>query len=134
FVLEQTNVDIKLPEAESAKALGKAQDEVIFLNVNDKGQVVLPPIERTEGEPPTLDNAASVKADMDRKARNEFAREKLEKPDLREDDWKPEATVILRVDRETPFEKTYAIMKACREAKYSRVELRAYIGKGKNAP
>ena len=27
---------------------------------------------------------------------------------------KPQATVILRVDKETRFEKTYAIMRACR--------------------
>ena len=36
----------------------------------------------------------------------------------------PRSVVILRVDRECPFEKTYAIMRAVRLAKYERVQLR----------
>jgi biopolymer transport protein ExbD len=36
----------------------------------------------------------------------------------------PQATLILRVDKLTPFEKTYRIMKACRLAGYQKVQLR----------
>jgi biopolymer transport protein ExbD len=35
-----------------------------------------------------------------------------------------QASLILRVDKLTPFEKTYKIMKACRLAGYQKVQLR----------
>ncbi len=115
FVMEQTSVEVRLPEAISAKALDAAANTIIFLNINEKGQVVLPPVDR-EGDNDTLDNPAQVKGYMDRRAAAEKLKTRAEKP---------EATLILRIDKLCPFEKSYPIMKACRSAGYSNVQLRA---------
>ena len=37
---------------------------------------------------------------------------------------KPQAILILRVDYQTKFQKTYEIMRACRFAGYEKVQLR----------
>ncbi|MCE9564185.1 MAG: biopolymer transporter ExbD [Planctomycetes bacterium] len=116
FVMEQTSIEVKLPDAVSAKPLPVESDRVIFLNINEKGQVLLPPVDR-EGNNDTLDNAAQVKGYMERRA----AAEKIK---TRKD--KPEATLILRIDKLCPFEKSFPIMQSCRAAGYSNVQLRAY--------
>lgn len=115
FVMEQTSAEVRLPEAISAKALDPAVDTIIFLNINEKGQVMLPPVDR-EGENDTLDNPAQVEGYMKRRAAAEKLKTKADKP---------AATLILRIDKLCPFEKSYPIMKACRTAGYSNVQLRA---------
>jgi biopolymer transport protein ExbD len=124
FVMDQTSDKVKLPEAISAKALDKTQDEVIYLNINEKGQLLLPPTEIREGDSGTLDNAIQVEGYMKRRAEIEMAMTKSKKP---------EATVILRIHKETPFGLSYPIIKACRVAGYTKVELRAirYSGEEK---
>ena len=67
FVMEQTSVEIKLPEAIAAKALDKNEDEPIFLNVSQQGKVLLTPDQR-EGDTDTLDNEIQVKNYMLRRA------------------------------------------------------------------
>jgi biopolymer transport protein ExbD len=114
FVVEQTNADIKLPEAIAAKALDKGEDAPIFLNINEQGKVLLTPDQR-EGDTETLDNETQVQNYMTRRANEERSRTK--KSEL-------QATLILRVDKGTQFEKTYKIMKACRLAGYQKVQLR----------
>src|SRR6267142_725701 len=37
---------------------------------------------------------------------------------------KPQSVLILRVDKNTYFEKTYEIMRACRQAGFEKVQLR----------
>jgi biopolymer transport protein ExbD len=115
FVMEQTSVEVKLPEAVSAKALGPNADAVIFLNVNEKGQVLLPPVDRVDDND-TLDNVAQVKNYMDLRRKTEL---------LRTGARSPGATLVLRIDARTPFEQSYPIMQACRAAGYSNVQLRA---------
>jgi biopolymer transport protein ExbD len=120
FVMEQTSVEIKLPEAAAAKALDKADNDPFFLNVNAQGKVLLTPDQR-EGQDETLDNARQVEEYMKRRAAAEKRRTGKEKP---------ESVLILRVDENTPFDKTYGIMKACRLAGYEKVQLRVILHSG----
>lgn len=115
FVMEQTSAEVKLPTAIAAKALDREENDVIFLNVNSKGQVLLTPDQR-EDATETLDNEVQVKNFMTRRAA-------VEKRKTGKD--QPQAVLVLRVDKDTYFDRTYAIMKACREAGYSKVQLRA---------
>ncbi len=115
FVMEQTDINIRLPEAIAAKALEKNVTDTIFLNINDKGQVLLPPSDR-EGDTDTLDNPIQVENYLKRRASIEMKKTNKDRP---------EATLILRIDKETPFSLSYPLMRACRMAGYSRVELRA---------
>jgi biopolymer transport protein ExbD len=114
FVLEQTSVEIKLPQAIAAKALEKSEEDVVYLNVNEQGIVRLTPDQR-EGDIDSLDNEIQVRDYMGRQAEREKKRTGKDRP---------QATLILRVDHRTPFENTYAIMRACRLAGYQKVQLR----------
>lgn len=122
FVMEQTDIQIKLPKAHSAVPLSERVNETIYLNVNEKGQVQLPPAER-EGEHATLDNATQVEGYMKRRA-------EIEKRKSGKD--KPEATLILRIDERTEFKDTYPLMQACRKAGYSNVQMRALLATAKD--
>jgi biopolymer transport protein ExbD len=124
FVMEQTSIDIKLPEAVAAKALEKNQDEYVFLNINAKGQVLLAPAQREDDKTETLDNAIQVQSYMERTAKREYRRRTGETGDP-PPAWKSDAVIILRIDKDTEFQLTYPIMLACRKAGYTKVELRA---------
>lgn len=102
--------EVKLPGASSAKAIS----ELIVLNVTSKGQVLLS-LDDREDDIGTLDNAAQVEGYMKRRAVAEKLKTKKDKL---------EATPVLRIDKETPFGKTYAIMKACALAGYEKYQLR----------
>ena len=124
FVLDQTNVDIKLPTAIAAKALEQSVEYTIYLNVNAKGEVILTPIDQfkdSEGKvTDTLHNEEQVRIFLARRAKEDIAAAgpaNKDKP--------PRSVIILRVHESTSFEKTYGIMRACRRAGYLKVQLRA---------
>jgi biopolymer transport protein ExbD len=124
FVMDQSNKDIKLPEAIAAKALDKNQDAVFFLNVNKQGYVLLTPSQQEDEETKTLENAIQVQSYMQRRAKVEY-RKQTGKSEDPPPGWTSETVLIMRIDKETPFEKTYPIMSACRKAHYKHVQLRA---------
>lgn len=117
FVMEQTAVEIRLPESIAAKAVEKTAESILFLNVNKEGRVILTP-DQWEGDIHTLDNAVQVENYLRRRANEEKRRTKKDKL---------ETVLILRVDRETEFRKTFEIMNACRRVGYERVQLRAIL-------
>ena len=126
FVIEQTNVEIKLPKAIAAQALDQKDEYVIYLNVNEQGKVLLPPTERyidsTGKETSTLDTATQVEIYLKRKAK-----EDVDAAGPANKDKPLRSVIILRVHENCPFDKTYGIMKACRIAGYLRVQLRAIL-------
>ena len=125
FVIEQTNVDIRLPKAAAARTLDKAVEYAIFLNVNKDGVVLLAPTDQytdSQGNAiSTLNNKEQVASFLRRRA----AEEKGAGP--AGDDKQLRSVIVLRVDQDCPFEKTYGIMQACRSAGYLRVQLRAVL-------
>src|SRR5690242_10208859 len=78
FVIEQTDVEIKLPKAIAAKAIEPTVESVIYLNVNEQGKVLLPPTEQyrdaTGNETKTLDNPIQVEIYLKRKAKEDEGR------------------------------------------------------------
>ena len=125
FVAEQTEATIKLPEAIAARALDKNEGDPIFLNINARGQVILSRSQMEDkGE---LDTPPELEQYLKRRAKVEYRATtgKAEDPPR---DWKPQTTLIMRIDKEAEFSKTYPLMKACRQANYTKVELRALVG------
>ena len=120
FVMDQTSDKISLPEAVAAKPLDKNRGEIIYLDVNSKGQVILPPAKARPGYE-TLDNAIQVENEMKGLAAEEKRRTGKAKP---------EATVVFRIDKDTAFKDSYPIIQACRQAGFTRIELRAIIASG----
>lgn len=127
FVMAETNVEIKLPQAIAAKPLGAREDYVYYLNVNEEGKIIFPenaqPID-SDGVTPIkfVNNPEQLKVILRRRADED----KRAAGPGNED--KPLRTlIILRVDERCPFEKTYGVMEACRSARYLRVQLRAIL-------
>ncbi|HEX4609819.1 MAG TPA: biopolymer transporter ExbD [Urbifossiella sp.] len=128
FVMEQVSEAIKLPEAVVAKPIEKKDEYVIFLNVDRDGKVILAGLD-AQGDKPednTLTNPAQVKTYMDRRFKEDMRR----KPAAGESKATP-SLLIVRADKECPFEKVYGVMKACRTAGYERAQLRAIRFGGK---
>ena len=155
FVMDQTSVEIKLPEAIAAKALDTKEDYAIYLNVaerpveDEEGKIVLD----RKGEPvkawvvvltpsdqykdgagkvvTTLNNPAQVLSFLNRRAKEDKDRAKHAKSIGKFKEGENELSVIiLRVHESCPWDKTYGIMKSCRQAGYLRVQLRARVGRG----
>ncbi|MCS7272261.1 MAG: hypothetical protein NZ703_14355, partial [Gemmataceae bacterium] len=85
--------------------------------INKEGRVILTP-DQWEGDVHTLDNPIQVENYLRRRANEEKRRTKSDKL---------ETVLILRVDRETEFRRTFEIMNACRRVGYERVQLRAIL-------
>jgi biopolymer transport protein ExbD len=119
FVMEQINETIKLPEAVVAKPIEKKDEYVIFLNVNNKGEVLLSALDAPSDDDRTLTNPARVQTYMKRRYEEDIraAGGDKSKP--------PRSLLIIRADKECEFDKVYAVMKACRMAGYERAQLRA---------
>lgn len=118
FVMEQLNESIKLPEAVAAQPLGKKDDYVIFLNVNKDGHVLLSPLDAI-GKESVLTNPALVRQYMELRYKEDIRAAGGDKS-------KPaRSTLIIRADKQAPFEKVYDVLKACRSAGYERAQLRA---------
>lgn len=119
FVMEQVNETIKLPQAIAAKALDRKDEKLLFLNVNEKGEVLLSKLDSEDTR--KLDTKIQVKAFMTRR----FNRDKANSPD-------PNApvlsTVIIRGDQRAKFEKIYDVMEGVSAAGYSQVRFRAEVG------
>ncbi len=104
----------KLPNAILGVSAGEPR-YVVILVINEKGQVVLPPVERRPDDDETLDNPLQLEHYLRAKAT-------IEKRKTGKD--KPEATVILSIDTKTPQEKIDASLEACRKAGYEKIEVR----------
>jgi biopolymer transport protein ExbD len=124
FVMDQSDQSIKLPEAIAAKALGQNDDSVFFLNVNKQGFVLLAPSQQEDEETRMLENAVQIQSYMTRRAKVEY-RQKTGKSEDPPSGWTSDTILIMRIDKDTPFEKTFPIMSACRKAHYKNVQLRA---------
>ena len=117
FVLEQTDSSIKLPRAISSKALDPDVKDVLFLNVNNQGHV----LPSTSSGNEVMTNSIAVQAHLERR----YKEDQRATP--------PRKTVIvLRADKETPFEKVFGVMTAARNAKFETVQIRVirYDGQG----
>jgi biopolymer transport protein ExbD len=127
YYLEVGDVEVTLPIAGRAVALGQLPDHAITLNVTEVGTVVLNRIDRfqdSEGNDEyDLSTAARVEAYLTRRAKEDRAAVGPANKDgsLR-------SVIVLRVDEGTRFEKTYAVIKASRQAGYDKFQWRASRG------
>jgi hypothetical protein len=121
---------IKLPDVTGAKALDKALKDKIYLCVNEQGKALLVPSDGFTDKGigvtiSTLDNPAQVLVYLKRRAKEDrmgAGDTNIEKP--------PSSTIILRVHKDCPFDKTYAILKAVRMAEYTKFQWRVSSGSG----
>ena len=118
FVMEQINESIQLPKAEAARPLDSNAQNIIFLNVNEKGEVLLSQLD-VVGKDSILYNPIQVQSYMKRRFDEDIRQAGGDKTKP------PRSTLIIRANKKTSFEKVYGIMKACQLAGYQNCQLRA---------
>jgi biopolymer transport protein ExbD len=121
FIMEQVNETIRLPEAAAAKPLDPNATNIIFLNVNTEGFVLLSGLDvQGKGKDDNvLRNQIQVQQYMKRRFEEDVRRAGGDA------DKAKKSTLIIRADKATPFEKVYQVMKGCRLAGYENCQLRA---------
>ena len=113
FIAQENNADVLLPLASAARPLTRDDDDVIFLNVDKDGKVLI------LGENPKdldatrlwLDNRA-----LDAKSKS--------------GDGPIRTAIVVRAHRDATYDSVYRLMQACKEKGFKRFKLRAMIAEG----
>jgi biopolymer transport protein ExbD len=116
FVSEQINEDIKLPTSQSARPMDKSEVEVLFLNLDPTGKVIVP------GEPRPLTTPAAVQSYL----RQQYHDAKRAGEERGDKSGKVSTSVIIRADRDATYAQVFLLLKQCRDVGYQRLQLRAY--------
>jgi biopolymer transport protein ExbD len=111
FVVEQNNQDIKLPEATTAVPIDKEQKNVLSLNVDLNGKLVLSATDMKDSD-----------LDITRFLRDQFEFYKRERGS---DKAAKEVAVVVRGDNRASFKHIYRVMRAAKDAGFQIVQLRA---------
>ena len=113
FVTEQVNEDIKLPKAQSARPMDKAEVDVLFLNLNAEGKLMI--IGKDQPLPLT-----EIKVWLRQQYRDA---ERLSK------DGKVHTAVIIRADQSANYADVFKVMQACKDLGenrgFTKLKLRA---------
>src|SRR4029077_6538429 len=110
FVSNQVNENIKLPVAQTAQPMKKDIIDVLYLNINAKGQL------EVIGKDLPLTDLSQVKAYLRTEYRN---REVIAGAG------KVKTSVIIRADRNAEYKLVYQIMRQCKEQGFRKMQLRA---------
>ena len=114
FVSSQVNEEIKLPVAQSARAMDKGNYEVLVLNMDAAGKI------QVVGQPPL--NTLGEKKYFLRQAYADAQRTAQEK-----DKKAPvTTTIIVRADKNATYLEVYELLTLCKEAGFRKLQLRAY--------
>jgi biopolymer transport protein ExbD len=116
FAMENVNAAIKLPVAQSARPIEETGD-VLYLNVDEKGRL-LP----TGSEP--LEQPGLILAFIKR----DFAERKQQAATRKDEPGKVKTLVILRAHKDANFKQVYEILRHCKTAGFTRMQLRAQMG------
>lgn len=115
FVTEQVNEDIRLPVAQSARPMEKGLVDVLFLNIDGLGQLIVPGRERplrTQGE---INFYLRQQYTDARRLADVRGGGGSEVP----------TTVIIRAHRDANFNAVYQVLRTCKDLGYRKLQLRA---------
>jgi biopolymer transport protein ExbD len=114
FVSEQVNEDIKLPVAQSARPMDKGEVDVLFLNLDQTGKVMVP------GEQPLVTLGE----------RQFYLRQKYADTKRNSKSGQVSTVVIVRADRNTNYGQLFELLHLCKQAGYRKMQIRAYTKSG----
>lgn len=117
FTMEQVNEDVKLPLASQAKPADKAEADVLYLNVNGKGQLMA---REAEGER-LLTTGPEIHTFLTRAYREREATAKAK--GLTD----PNTVVIIRAHGDADFAPVFNILREAKQAGFKKWQLRATI-------
>jgi biopolymer transport protein ExbD len=110
FVSSQVNESIKLPVAQMAQPMKKDITDVLYLNINAKGQL------EVVGKEQPLSDFGQIKNFLRTEYRN---REVVAGPG------KVNTSIIIRADQNTEYKLVYQILRQCKEQGFRKMQLRA---------
>jgi biopolymer transport protein ExbD len=107
FVSEQVNEDIKLPVAQSARPMDKGEVDVLFLNLDQTGKVMVPGQQLT-----TLGE------------KQHYLHQEYD--DRKRRFGQVHTVVIVRADRNASYGQLFELLHLCKQAGYQKLQIRAY--------
>jgi biopolymer transport protein ExbD len=117
FTMEQVNVAVKLPTAQSARPADKSEAEVLYLNINDAGKVVAQgfdhPLEETE--------VRGYLTDMFKEAEEGAKKRKQRNPNESDE---VKTVIIIRGDKSAEFKPIYNVLRHAKAAGFKKWQLR----------
>lgn len=112
FVMEQVNDSIHLPMAQMARPMEKSDLHFLFLNMNEKGELLV--LNRT-------------KALIGPEEIGGYLRLEFEDAQRRAGQGEVKTKVVIRADEKVAYSHVYTLMQMCRAAGFRNLELRAKI-------
>jgi biopolymer transport protein ExbD len=122
FVSQQVNEDIKLPVAQSARPMDKTEVDVLFLNVDQSGKLIVPGREQPLATLPQM-RVYLRQVYLDAKR---AAEEKGDK------NGRVKTAVVIRADRRTTYLKIFELLQLCKDVGYQKLQLRALTQGGES--
>jgi len=117
FAMENVNEDVKLPTAQSARPADKSEVEVLYLNLNSDGKVMV------SGRETPLSSMAEVKYYL--KSMADEAKTTQERNGDKSGILK--TVVIIRADKGADFAPVFDVLRECKQAGFNKWQLRAQI-------
>ncbi len=110
FVSSQVNENIKLPVAQMAQPMKKDITDVLYLNINNRGQL------EVIGREQPLTDMGQI---------NAYLRTEYHHREVVAGVGKVNTSVIIRADRNAEYKLVYQIMRQCKEQGFRKLKLRA---------
>ncbi len=113
FVSEQVNESIRLPVSQSARPMDKSEVAVLFLNVDQYGNLIVPGQDSLNSRDKIAYYLRQTYADAERT-------DKLAggKGDVK-------TAIVIRADRNSTYRQVYDVLQVCKQVGYRKLHVRA---------
>jgi biopolymer transport protein ExbD len=120
FVSQQVNEDIKLPIAQSARPMDKTELDVLFLNVDQNGKLVV------TGRDQSLTTLPQMRVYL----RQVYADAKRAAEEKGDHSGRVKTAVVIRADKRTTYLMIFELLQLCKDIGYQKLQLRALTQAG----
>jgi biopolymer transport protein ExbD len=114
FIDQENTAEVLLPVAQMAKPISRDDSDVLFVNVDQDGKVLI------LGEPPK--DLDATRLWLDNRALE--AKTKSGDNSIR-------TAIVVRAHRDASYDSVYRLMQACKDKGFKRFKLRAMIAEGR---
>jgi len=113
FVTNQVDESIQLPESQSARPMDKGDTDVLFLNLDGKGQLAVP------GDKVPRKTEAEMKAYLQQQYDDLLRLAKGRGQD------KVKTVIIIRCDKRAKYGQFYQLVRTCKDVGFTKFNIRA---------